>query len=510
MRGVPIAVLLGLVLAGNACAAVGDGTTTAEPSPHASTVTNDRTVAADWAATAVAWRAAFYEAGAEGRQNVVAFLDEDVVFEDRLVGGVVRGREDYLRHGRSGVGDIDISHPLAMFLSADGFLDQYYWVEPAVDLLDRVEMEGAVATTFVAAGSIASGRVHVPDRHDFDAFEHLADRYVSLWNEGGDAASLYDEQARIDDTLLGLSASGDDIAAVVGSGSGLDPAPLRVVDLPPHGDEDAPSAIEGSAIYVGAALVDRSLPVEVHIVLQADDGSGCPGLVAVSLDVVDDRIVNERRYHEVAAVRRCRDVAMLQPGWWEDIDVPDPVAFAATAPMVWPERDLTVQIFNGTPEIPAFVRWGLERFEAANLPLPRIRSVTFLVKESSCREYMGLYDPKSGAAAVILCRTADQTCADAACTTWQLAAQHTLLHEYAHAWMNEHLDETTRDEFLRFAGLARWNDPGDEWGERGMERAADAIAYGLLGVPEYRATRCQQSLEGFRLLTERDPLTSCP
>ena len=502
--------LLGVLVVIAACVGVDDGDGTSSPAtdgpPAISAPTAD-----DWAAPAVAWRTAFYAAGSEGRRNVLAFLAEDVVFEDRIVGGVIRGREDYLRHGRSVARDIDASHPLDMFLSADGFLDQYYWEDPAVDLLDRVEMEGPLATTFVEAGSVASGRVHAPDMRDFDAIEQLADRYVSVWNDGADVAQLYADDVRLDDTLLGLSASGrDEVSDVVDSGAGLDLPPVQIADLPPHTPGAEQTPIGGPAIYIAPSLVDRSRHDEVHIVLDVDDGSGCPGLVAVSLDLADGRIQSEKRFHEVASVRRCRDVTTLQSGWWEGIDIPDPVLLVETDPMVWPERGVTVKVFNGTPEVTGFVRWGLERFDTAGLPLPNIGSVTFLVKASSCREYLGLYDARSEAAAISLCRTVAQTCADVACTQWRPAARHTLLHEYAHAWMHERVDEATRQRFLRFSGVDRWDDPEDEWAQRGMEQAADAIAYGLLGMPEYRAANCERSLEGFRLLTGHEPLTSCP
>lgn len=104
----------------------------------------------------------------------------------------------------------------------------------------------------------------------------------------------------------------------------------------------------------------------------------------------------------------------------------------------------------------------------------------------------------------------DQTCEDAACTQWRPVAGHTLLHEYAHAWMRDNLDEDTRQEFLQFSGLARWDDDNDDWADKGMEQAANAIAYGLLEEPRYRGATCEQSLAGYRLLTGQEPLTSCP
>lgn len=480
---------------------------------------DEQAVSDEWGETAEQWRDALYEAASEGRHNVLAFLAEDVVFDERIFASQIRGWDGYRRYGRSVAADMDSSHRQDLFVSAEGFLDQYYWVTPyTVDLLDRVEMQGPVASEFVVAGALDSGRFYVPDVRDFDAIEEFADRYVLLWNGSGEVTDVYVDHASIEDSLLGLSATGlEAITREVGSDVGLDPPPLGVVTLPVHPGGETPAVPGGvRAIYDAPSDVDPSRPDEVRIVFEADDGSGCPGLMAVSLEVDDDRVLTERRYHEVGSVRRCHDAATLERGWWQDIEVPDPVRRDLTEPMVWPERDITIEIYNGTPELTEFVRWGLERFDAAGLVLPDVGSVTFLSKDSTCGGNLGFYGPESSSAATItLCRAADQVCVDKACTTWSPAGRYTLLHEYAHAWMVDNLDEDTQQEFLRFVGLPRWNDRDDDWADRGMERAATAIAFGLFDQPRYAphddtTTTCEHSLESFRLLTGKRPLTSCP
>ena len=479
-----------------------------------------RTSTADeWGASAQEWRAAFYEAGAEGAPNVLNFLAEDVVFEDRIAAGVIRGWDDFLAHGRSVVGGVADSHPVAMFLSAEGFLDQYYWIASGeIDLLDRVEIEDAKVTLGVVGGATESGRRHHVDTRDFDAIERLADRYVSAWNGEVEVADVYAPGARIDDTLLGLSAEGiDDIVGIMDSGAELVLASPHIADLPDHPDRPPdPGQSSGRAIYISPSDVDPALPDEIRLVLESDDGTGCPGVVAVSLEVTDGLVLAERRYHEPSSIRRCRDVATLQPGWWEGIEIPDPVRLERTDPMVWPERDLTVEIFNGRPETTGFVRWGLERFEAADLPLPRVGSVTFLADRSRCAGRGGFYTPRDPLPGdVTLCTTAQQTCLDEACATWTVPGRHMLVHEYAHAWLDQQLDDDARHEFLRLMDLAGWSDHTDDWSDRGVEHAAEAIVVGLLQEPRPgglfdETTSCEEYLAGFRVLTGREPLTQCP
>ena len=54
-----------------------------------------------------------------------------------------------------------------------------------------------------------------------------------------------------------------------------------------------------------------------------------------------------------------------------------------------------------------------------------------------------------------------------------------LVHELAHAWDHHSLGENARDLALARWGLENWADHDDEWDERGIERAAQTIAYAL-------------------------------
>jgi hypothetical protein len=464
-------------------------------------VESTETARSDWAAEAVAWREAVYQAQQGSVVNVLPFYDEDVVFEDRAGGQVIRGRDQMVDYAISVFGETDPSIPMRLLLSADEALDQYNRIPFfSIDSLDRVQVGQDGATLFVGALSIEAGRIYVPDVRDFDAIEALANRYVAFWNgtEGRATLSLYAPDARIDDTLLGSSVVGlEAIENATGSGRWPDPPPMTMVTLPDD---------RGPAVYIAPSQVDRSLPDEVRILLELDDGSGCPGTLGVTLAWDGERVLWERRYHEVESVRRCLDPNQLQPGWWEDIEIPDPVPMELTGAMVWAERGMKVEIYNGIPGTEDFVRWGLDRFAEAGLPLPEVAKVVFLPPGiTKCRSFTGWYTPGESGATVELCFSPD--------TTWDNRSRATLLHEYAHPWIDEHLDEATQAEFLDLVDLPRWRDDQDPPRDRGVERAANAIMLGLIddasGLAVARDIGCEQREEAFRLLTGTDPIALC-
>ncbi len=76
-----------------------------------------------------------------------------------------------------------------------------------------------------------------------------------------------------------------------------------------------------------------------------------------------------------------------------------------------------------------------------------------------------------------------------------------------------HTDEEVRQGFMDSAGVNHWNDKSEPWADRGVEWAAETLAYGLQGIPgtsqSVGAPDCAILAEGFRILTGIEPLTPC-
>jgi hypothetical protein len=95
------------------------------------------------------------------------------------------------------------------------------------------------------------------------------------------------------------------------------------------------------------------------------------------------------------------------------------------------------------------------------------------------------------------------------------AAKIAVLHELAHAWILDHVDHDTVNGILALSGRTAWDDPEVPWTERGVEYAADVVAWGLIDktLPMVRlgTPPCMELAAAFALLTGA-PLASdrCP
>ncbi len=55
----------------------------------------------------------------------------------------------------------------------------------------------------------------------------------------------------------------------------------------------------------------------------------------------------------------------------------------------------------------------------------------------------------------------------------------TLLHESAHAWVNQNVSEAQIDEFMTVRGLTVWEGSEAEWSALGAEHAAEILMWGM-------------------------------
>jgi hypothetical protein len=145
----------------------------------------------------------------------------------------------------------------------------------------------------------------------------------------------------------------------------------------------------------------------------------------------------------------------------------------------------------------ATVEWALDRFEAAGLALPAI-SINFHDTADGCHGYLGHYAAAS--AQLDMCNWGQS----------HIAPVNTLLHELAHAWSFELLDEDTRAAFIAHRELSSWDDRDVNWWLRGQEQVAEIVAWGLMDDPFRSAylnsERCADLAAAFEMLTGTAPL----
>lgn len=123
---------------------------------------------------------------------------------------------------------------------------------------------------------------------------------------------------------------------------------------------------------------------------------------------------------------------------------------------------------GATPKQLDYLSDALARFDEANLRLPDLQ-VVFSDDDADCNGGFGLFSTGSDPWKVTICNR---------------HISDVYLHELAHAWTCEHLDDNAIQRFLEAHGLDNWNDRSKEWRSRGFEVAAVEIGAWLGGYSE--------------------------
>lgn len=145
--------------------------------------------------------------------------------------------------------------------------------------------------------------------------------------------------------------------------------------------------------------------------------------------------------------------------------------------------------------------WAEARFSAAGLEIPGAL-VSVMSDADGCGGNAGRYVP--GDVPEV------QICVDREPTS--RISKLIVLHELAHLWAENRLDDATRSEFLDVRQLASWIDldsPSHEWG---AEHAAEVLSWGLMDEP-VRIIRIYDAspealTEAFQVLTGTMPLVA--
>jgi hypothetical protein len=490
-----------------------------------------------WGREAEAWIAA-YDAAAgagygDGPAGASAFYAADVTV-------VTTGTTEAERHGRIAVTELDRSIAATAsrreagetYLDTGGFLrtEAVEWREPG-----RVPSLSATVREVGADGIVAVEHLNwlqagvVRDNPAFDGARDravaLAAEHVRAWTQADFAAlrELYAPGASLTDSLLGVRVDGREaIVALADPRTAVPARPARARDVhdprvlaATGADPDAP------AVYVGWPYLRPDEPGPARVLLLERGAEPCPGASAVLLTLDEaGRVLAERRWRAVRSVRACLAARALEEGWWSGRELPVPLGDRVTGHVDSPSG--RVEVRNGTPELEVFVRWGLGRFSAADLPPPRVARIAFDPFASRCADFGGYTEAGPGATAIVICadasgtarlRRADVTCPGSECPTASVTWRALLLHELGHAWLVTRASAEARKRFTEHVGQSAWADEAVPRQARAVEQAASTLAWGLADgptpAPGGGPRTCASLAEGFRLLTGREPLATC-
>jgi hypothetical protein len=157
--------------------------------------------------------------------------------------------------------------------------------------------------------------------------------------------------------------------------------------------------------------------------------------------------------------------ALLAPLSALALMIPLAVIDAAHQPAV-AQAAATVSIDGGSAEHRRTVLDAIDRFERSGLNMPDLQ-ITIHQDRSGCDGKQGLFRRSGQVGVIDLC----------------YQGEFLVLHELGHAWERFNLDDADRDDFMQSTGAPAWRSADIVWRSRGAERAANAIANGLLSVP---------------------------
>jgi hypothetical protein len=476
-----------------------------------------------WAASAEAYLAAWSAATAVGFTNSAEFWAPNARVDLReLYGFEGMGRPAILQNYRDScqtsprflygfdqtdatIAGLTAAEPI--YLSREGVVEVAYlpdmdWHFANVSSITNQGVEEMMDAVSIAGGS---EYCNVP----VAAIDPLVDGYVSAWASGDPVriGDLYAEGAVLRDSLSDVTANGAAAIAQLGVAAaaegGLPGAVVR--EFPDEG---------GRAYFINGPFLKGPDPVD-QLVLLLDVGAegGCPGPVAVVLDLDDQkRITREERYHRIDAARRCLPADDRPTGWWDEARIPVTPGIRITG---WlPAEGQKIAIWNGGPQADPIIDWARSRFTGVGLPAPQPTSVTFLPpaggdRWEACGFLTGSTAPDLG-----LPFTGVEACPDGPPCQWPTAVRAAALHEFAHLWLappkygGRARYEFSSKQVAAFlaANDLTWHDPDLPWAQQGNERAAETLAWGLMDQPYTVDPRlgpmtCEQLSTDFQTLT---------
>jgi hypothetical protein len=311
-----------------------------------------------------------------------------------------------------------------------------------------------------------------------------------------------------------LEPTPDGAAGLYHEDATVEPVPIGQTGSFALGDPRVAEVLAGDRSGPAAFVVPGAEPDIVGFVLETGLPGDCATRIVVSLGLEDRRIVTEQRMAEAGTPESCRGERPDLPDWWIDIEVPPLLEEQVTGTAMHPDG-YDIPLVNGTEELQRLVVWGLGRFVEAGIGAPRVESISF-DPVPACRDVSGIVVEDNGRSPnLVQCTDPYAACRPdrASCTSFDVSVRFALLHELGHVWSLENLDDDRRAAFLDLSGLEVWRSGDVVWHRRGVERAADTIAWGLMDerVPltRFGDPECEETAAAFGVLTGAGPLVPC-
>jgi hypothetical protein len=147
-----------------------------------------------------------------------------------------------------------------------------------------------------------------------------------------------------------------------------------------------------------------------------------------------------------------------------------------------------------------------EQFRLVGLELPPVM-ISFHSDREPCNGHAGIYRGGNEQHRVSVCVP------DSDVFAVQLHRRRTLTHELAHVWEQANLGAGDRAALLLSLDAKSWYGPDLDWQDRGAERFAETIVWGLydqLRRPTLIALSCRKLQHNFQLITGHDALGPVP
>ncbi|MCP4085601.1 MAG: hypothetical protein GY745_11180 [Actinomycetia bacterium] len=173
-----------------------------------------------------------------------------------------------------------------------------------------------------------------------------------------------------------------------------------------------------------------------------------------------------------------------------------------------------IEIDGGGAFLGPLVEWGLGRFTEAGLEEPHVPRVQFKPDDPACIGVTGLFRDNEQGRSIVICLDEDRICEfPDVPDRFRATARSCILHELAHAWITDSLDQEARETFTAVSPVENWYEKGGTWNQQGIEHAAEIISWGLIDehLPLNRLDnpQCTDVETRFRLLTGVEPLIPC-